>query len=202
MPDPTTDSAAQPTANGAGGTGEVNWKEEAETYKRRFTGSQQAQEKLRGELEALKGEKFDLSTKLTDAVGKLDTLTLEQKTVRDQAQAAAAEAAKLKTTNDRLSVILEFPQLAPLEGKQLLPDGTGEDLRKKLTDLSALMAGQSQAAARFEAAGATPPAPKGETPSADGLMQAMIAAQRKGDMGEYDRLYPQLLAAKRAAGKK
>jgi len=203
MPADDNNNAA---AAGAGATGQAaastatqpDWESDDNPYKKRFAGMQASYQKTHGELETLKGVKFDLEQQVTKVLGERDALSTQLVAANEAKDTATSELVVLKAAGDRQKLIIaEFPDLLQFEVQGLLPDGVGDELKTKLTAFKAAIDARGQAALADFRRGATPPPPDPATPkTSKELLQLAIAAQRAGKMDEYQTLYDQFIQAK------
>ena len=153
----------------------------------------------------------EVKTLLDSTVGELNT----EKVARTAAEAARAaeaaakvtaeaEARKAKADLERMQMIVnDFPQLLPFHKDGVLPEGTGEELKEKLTKFAShlqTMVGQKPAGNTnlAGAAGSTPPSPNGQpaggTVKAEDVKKQAFAAAAAGNKDEYKRLMDQYVS--------
>jgi len=159
--------------------------EDATLYKKRFSGLQGTYQRDKAkwhtaddtikEFEERAGLWEDERSKLTARVEELETSQVELDVT--------------KASLERLQIIAtEFPALLSLESDGLLPDAVGDDLREKLESMSEHLVKTGKKAIEQNLEGSVPRI-KGEDPSTiEELERARVAAFKKGDMEEYDRL--------------
>lgn len=189
--------AAAPTAES-----QVNWQNEAESYKRRFNGLQGTFQKTQDELERIKAAKFDLEQKLTAITGDHAAADIERKSLAEKFQAAETEAKALRAKTDRLQVLAtDYRDLLDFETKGLLPDGHGDELKTKLTAFREALTSRGQEAVAKLTTGATPPAPPQTVPTAPrDLLKLAQEAFGKGDMTGYTNYYNQYVTTSNKKG--
>lgn len=208
------EAAAGSTANGAGSTGEqpdykalyeqaqvklVDAAKTAEEWRSRHTGLQGKYQQEQGKWAKDVDELFKTKDQLQTISGEREALAVKAQTLEQQVQAKVSEAAQAATKANRLTMIAgEFPALLTLEAKGLLPDGEGDTLKAKLTELNAALLGNGQKAIQEFRNGESPKPPSGvvEGTSAAMLKQANEAL-KAGDQTKYDGLYDKYLALKR-----
>ncbi len=149
-----------------------------------------------------------LQTKYNDALAEVDTLTksakthqtgldgvqatLDEKTTALDALTISAAADKAKT--ERLNLIVtEFPDLAPLEAKEALPQADDLDsMRVKFTALSETMALSIESGVEDRIAGSTSQPRGKQTDNEDAkltdLKKQRVAAKNVGDWTLFDDL--------------
>lgn len=181
------------------GTGaQPDWKAIADEWKSRAIGyqkSMQNEQAARQNVEALAAaanqQITGLTTERDNAVKGLSTIKEDVDTKTTELDIANAEL-------ERMTMIAtEFPQLLPLIKEDALPDGTGDELRKKLTALAShvgVVQTQNNAA---HSQGATPPAPSSAIRDAKTVYAQALEAAKQNKTVEYNTLideYHKLLA--------
>ena len=165
-------------------------KKESNEWLSRFTGMQGKYQQEKKKWEEASGDLSGLPTKLTDLQTEKDDLQSKYDDTQTQLLATQTEKDIAELSLERKNIIFkEFPGLISFEGDGLLPDGTGEDLRTKLTAFNEKMTkiGGDQ----FEAllSGASPEKPKASEDDASSILNEALKAFREGDMTTYDTLY-------------
>lgn len=189
-PDSPTISAPVAAVSPAPVTEEVDWK-------KRFTGLQgtyqREQEKWKADTARIK--------ELEGLLAGLDTERNSLQAKVDELAPLPEKYAVLQAQHERFSIIAgEFPALITDERDGLLPTGSGDELRAKLTKIverrqaSVQDAGKAAAGKLLE--GAVPPTPSGVQPQgSEQLYKAALAALREGKTAEYKDLYDQYIKA-------
>jgi len=206
-PDPNlaAGNPPDPTANGAGSQGNqpgdlqakfdaaqaqittlTTQAAEAESWKNRFTG-------LQGTYQREQAKWTNDSGRISEFEKQIAALSDERTTLQTQIAELTpykAEVGTLKAQQERQKIIVgEFPDLFPFEVDGLLPDGTGDELRRKLTAMRTRLEASNSGALDKRLSGSVPPPPGGAPPSGpQELLKASLAAFKKGDMAEYQRL--------------
>lgn len=133
---------------------------------------------------------------LQEATGKTAAEQAKIIAERDALKKKEADlSASLGSTNaqlERLTMITtEFPELVPFIKDGLIPDGTGEDLKVKLTAFSSkiktLTNLSAEQIAKQIADGATPPPPP-DSSKKESLQGQAMTALKAGNIAEYNRL--------------
>jgi hypothetical protein len=209
MADETNTSAAE---TGAGGTGQaapapaaqpvVDWESPTNPYKSRFTG---LQGKYQSELQKWQAENaklFDVNEQLTKISGERDALATQFDAFKVKHGELEDAKGVLEEKLGRITTIAtEFPDLLAFEKDGLLPDGVGDDLKKKLEAFRGKLKDLGQAQAVQAITGASPTAPTPQPPkSSDELWNQAKAALAAGNIDEYHKLYDEYI--KLPGGKK
>lgn len=161
---------------------------DAEDYKKRFTGLQgtYSREQQKWQADAVRLKELD------EAMRSLDT---ERTTLKALLADIQPKHESLQSQYDRLHIIAtEFPSLLEFEKDGLLPGGTGDELRTKLSAFQNKLKTNEVAAVKSTMSGTAPATPKSEgqqTPK--DLLNQAVAAMRQGKMDEYNSLYSQYL---------
>jgi len=155
------------------------------------------QQKFQLEQDAHKATMTTLN-ELKEANGKVIT---DQTTILAERNALKEKEATLSTSLgtsnaqlERLTMITtDFPELIPFLKDKLLPEGTGDDLKGKLTAFSTtiktLTGLSAEQIAKQVIDGAVPPPPPPENnPKKDDLKTQAITALKAGNQPEYERL--------------
>ena len=194
----TPDQAALATGSAAAGTGgQTDWQAKAEEWQRRFTGLQATYQKAQTQLADAQGKVQDLTTAQTRITGEREAAVLEVDLHKKQAASYGGERDTLKGQLERLTVLSDFPALMPLERKQLLPAGNGEELRGRLTELMKTLTTQGLANTLPE--GATPPGPNPAKKDRSSLMAEVRKFQNEGNKAGYESAYDALMALDKPA---
>jgi hypothetical protein len=165
---------------------------EIATWQGRATGWQKS---YQTELDAHKLTKTTLD-QLQEANGKIVTEHTTTVAERDALKAKEVTlSADLGTKNvqlERLTLITtEFPELVPFIKDGLIPDGTGDELKGKLTAFSTKLMSMTNLSAeqlaKQKAEGVVPPPPP-ENPSKKGLNEQAMDALKAGKTEDYNRL--------------
>ena len=183
---------AQPTP--APGTGN-----DQEDWKGRAIGFQRLAQEKENRAKELAAQISDLSTKVVTFAQVIGAREAELADLKLK----EAELDVTKGSLERVTIIAsEYPELLPFLSKEedLLPDGSGDELRTKLSKfqekLGIVAAPQ---VTKKPAEGATPPPPTGS--GGDGtygsLMQEALNALSRGDQATYDQFYQKAIAASR-----
>jgi len=159
---------------------------EAADWKKRFTGLQGSYQR---EQQKWKTDTTRL-TELDSLVKGFDDERTSLKTQIDELLLAQGELEVLKASHERIGIIAkEFPDLLDMEADGLLPDDTGDDLRKKLTAMRTRLQAVGKTAIQDNLKGAVPPTTSGDAPKGkEELNKARIKAFTEGNIEEYERL--------------
>ncbi|CAG0936812.1 hypothetical protein TFLX_05704 [Thermoflexales bacterium] len=205
--DTTVDVTAGTTANGAVTTSQqpaVDWENDKNPYKEykaRFNGLQGKVQQLTNEHDGLKLKHGDLEEKHTKLTGEFEARGIELTNLTKKHDEATTSSKALQAKYERLqTVVTQFPDLAPFLGKDeasdLLPTGTGDELKTKLAAFREAMKQQGLSAAKDLIQGSTDGGATEQKPKAkEELLQLAIKAQRDGKMDEYDHYYSEYLKA-------
>lgn len=163
----------------------TEWQNRAIGWQQKYQLEQDAHKATANTLASLQEEKGKVDTAHTATVAERDALKEKEATL----------SASLGSTNaqlERLTMITtEFPELVPFIKDGLIPEGTGEDLKGKLTAFSTkiktLTNMSAEEIAKRTAEGALPPPPP-ETPHKDSLKEQAVIALKAGNVAEYNRL--------------
>jgi chromosome segregation ATPase len=174
---------------------------EIATWQSRATGWQKS---YQTELDAHKLTKTTLE-QLQEANTKIVTehtaIVEEHKALKEKETTLTADLGTKNTQLERLTMITtEFPELVPFLKDNLLPEGTGEELKGKLKVFSEKIMSMTNLSAeqiaRQTAEGATPPPPPPENnPKKGDLKEQAIAALKNGNQADYDRLMNEYYAS-------
>lgn len=178
---------------------------EAEEWKKRFAG--------------LQGKYQQEQNKWTESAAKMLEFDEQNKKLSGELEAIRAESAKaleekdvfhtdleLKSTElDRLKIIMkEFPHLIPLLGEKeeddVLPDGTGDELRGKLKTMSEKINTFKQGAKEEHRAGESPSNPPASVTGNEAKLRMAIDAMKAGNMAEYNKLYAEYIESSKSGG--
>jgi hypothetical protein len=163
----------------------TEWQGRAAGWQQKFQLEQDAHLKTTNTLKELQDANGKIVTEHTTTVAERDSLKEKETTL----------SASLGTTNaqlERLTLITtEFPELVPFIKDSLIPEGTGDELKGKLTAFSTkiktLTSLSAEQIAKQIADGATPPPPP-DNSHKESLKDQAIAALKAGNQPEYDRL--------------
>jgi hypothetical protein len=208
--DTTIDGAAQGTGQAASGTSTqpaVDWdsdKNPYKEYKARHSGLQGKYQQMTTEYDKFKLQHGDLEEKFTKLNGDFEARGIELTGLKTKYDEATTTGKALQAKYDRLQlVVTQFPDLASFLGADdktdLLPTGTGDELKAKLAAFRDAMKKQGAAAAKELVQGST--GGTGGTPaeqkpkSKEEFLQLAIKAQREGKLDEYDHYYNEFLKA-------
>lgn len=168
---------------------------ESNEWMTRFTGMQGKYQQEKKKWEESAG---DLS-KLPDQLSGLQTQFNDLQSMYDESQtqilALQTEKEIAEHSLERKNIIFkEFPGLIPFEADGLLPDGTGDEFREKLSAFNEKMTKIGGDAFEAIVAGSSPPQPKSsETLGTQEILNEALKSFREGDMETYDNLYGQYL---------
>jgi len=201
--DPILDNAAGVVATGTDVTlesvtvapatvAQPDFKGLANEWKTRSIGWQnkfQAEQEERKNIEKALKELQDKHSSVNDSN---NSLSEQLKTLQEKEATVTTELGTTNSKLDRLNMIsTEFPDLIPFLKDGLLPEGSGEELRGKLSAFSeriqTLTNLSAEELAKTVVKGATPPPPATPTGS-DSLFNQAKAALVGGNQVEYDRL--------------
>lgn len=217
-PDPAAVNPPDPTATGAGASGNLpddplkkaladltKAQAEATEWKNRFGGLQgkYQQEQSKWAESAAKMLEFDEQNKKLS--GELEALKVTSTKTFEEKDTLATDLDVKTAELDRLTIILrEFPHLAPLLGSKdeedALPDGTGDELRQKLTNLSGKIDLIKKGEREEHKSGGSPSNPPASLKGNEGLLKQAIDAMRAGKLEEYNNLYAQYLEQTKSPG--
>lgn len=204
IPDPAAPAPGNPAGTGGATDFEALYKQvqaslaeakkEAETWQGRFTGLQgkyQTDQKRWAEDSA---RVLELDTTLKTKTGDQEKTLLELEQVRKSLAEQTGKVDVVQTALDRLKLVTgEYPELLSFEHKGLLPAGTGDELKAKLTDFKAQLGDQIKGLYTGNVP-PPPPAPAGK-PSKEQLEKEMVAAGKANNWAKYEELRGQLYAA-------
>ena len=173
--------------------------QEAQQWRNRFTGLQNRYQADQKSWTDVAAQLEDTKTQMATLSSTREQLELERKNLAEELDKAKTEKEILAASLERTNIIVtKFPNLLPFLDDDLLPDGSGEELVKKLEKFSEKISGvQKPAQAKVDPSGSSlpnTPVSTGNTP-ADFLRQAN-AALKAGETKAYDNLYAQYLNAK------
>ena len=181
--DPNT--ALEPNANQGNGNQQLQsneWQGRAKGWQSKFTAEQLEHKNTMGLL-------TEAQQKIVDLTKELTTLQGQHTALSEKDQTTANELAKSNAKLERLTTIMGFPNLIPF--MDVLPEGSGEELKTKLTafneKLSTLTGLSAEQQAKALSSGVTPPPPS-EPPDDNNYFKQAQAALMKGDSAEYNRL--------------
>lgn len=192
------------TASGAPATvPQPDWESDSNPYKQfkefeaRFKGMQAEYGRLQGEHKTLAGTYSTLEEQFKAAVGQRESLSLEHDKLKGEHAKATDELTSLRAQFERTRLVLsEFPDLAQLEARGLLPTGQGDDLKKKLAEFRDTLKGMSSQQAAQIVVGGTPQPPNPQQPkTADALRKSAEALQLQGKHAEADEVWDQYFKA-------
>ncbi len=167
------------------------WQGRAKGWQSKFTAEQSEHLNTKNLLTAAQQKNADLLQELTSAKE-------QQTALSEKNQTAETELAKSNAQLERLNTIMGFPNLIPFI--DVLPEGSGEELKTKLTafneKLTTLTGLSAEQQAKALVDGATPPPPPEKKDDNDYFKQAQ-AALMKGDTVEYNRLMDEHMKAKK-----
>lgn len=205
--DNTADGAAPGTGQAAPGTSNhpaIDWESNDNPYKEfkaRHAGLQGKYQQMTNEYDKFKLQHGDLEEQHTKLTGDFEARSVELTSLKTRYDEATAGSKALQAKYDRLQmVVTQFPDLASFLGADdktdLLPTGTGDELKAKLTAFRDAMKKQGAAAAKELVQGATGGTPSEQKPkSKEEFLQLAIKAQREGKLDEYDHYYNEFLKA-------
>lgn len=163
----------------------TEWQNRAIGWQQKHQLEQDAHKNTAIELKKLQDANTKVVTDQTAVIAERDALKEKETTL----------SASLGSTNaqlERLTMITtDFPELVPFIKDRLIPDGTGEDLKVKLTAFSTkiktLTNLSAEQIAKQVAEGATPPPPP-DNSKKESFKDQAITALKAGNMTEYNRL--------------
>jgi hypothetical protein len=178
-------AASEPNANQGNNTQQLQsneWQGRAKGWQSKFTAEQTEHLNTKNLL-------TDAQQKIADLTKEFTTLQGQHTTLSEKDKTTANELAKSNTQLERLNTIMGFPNLIPF--MDVLPEGSGEELKTKLTafneKLTTLTGLSAEQQAKALKDGVTPPPPSEKEEGNDYFKQAQ-AALMKGDSAEYNRL--------------
>jgi SMC interacting uncharacterized protein involved in chromosome segregation len=172
-----------------------DWESPTNPYKSRFTG---LQGKYQSELQKWQAE----NTKLFDVTEQLSKLNGERDSLATQFDAFKVKHGELESAKGVLeeqygrlrTIATEFPDLLVFEKDSLLPDGTGDELKKKLEAFRGKLKDLGQAQAVQAITGASPTAPTPQAPKSSlDLWNQAKQALAEGRIDEYHKLYDEYI---------
>ena len=171
-------------------------KADAAEWQRRFAGLQSKYQQEQGKWVEASAKLLDYDTQLRAVTGELEALKTTNNTFAEEKDTFQTELETTKGELERLRIITkEFPHLVPLLGEKeeddVLPDGSGDELRAKLKTLSGRLDTLKKGAVTESVSGASPSNPPPSIKGGESLLKQAIDAMRKGDAAEYDKLYTQ-----------
>jgi hypothetical protein len=202
MSDQTNTSAADA---GAGGTSQaapapaaqpvIDWESPQNPYKTRFTGLQGKHQQEQQKWQAESAKLFDVTEQLTKLSGEKDSLAAQFDTFKVKHGDLEDAKGVLEEQLGRLKTIAtEYPDLLAFEKDGLLPDGTGDELKAKLTAFRGKLKDMGQQQAVQAIAGASPTAPTPSQPkSSTDLWNQAKQALTEGKIEEYHKLYEEYI---------
>lgn len=202
--DPAADPAATSPSPAAGvpATQPVDWESDLNPWKKRSAGWQTEKDKVAAKFTDAQLELAKQAEAAKAAQAAQQTLAAQLEELTKQHTDVSGKYGETATKLARLEVLLNYPELLPLEQKGLLPAGSGDDLKAKLDAFRAEIGAMGKQATVAALQGATPPAPAGATPrTPEELMKAALTALREGKKKEYDDLSTQYYAALAASKK-
>lgn len=170
--------------------------EQVAEWQKRFGGLQGRFQQEQAKVLNANAKLMDTEALLTAALGEKEALALTGKKLETDLAAALTKQTETQAATARLQLIaLEFPALLSFEKDGLLPAGSGDELKAKLTTFAARVG--TQAAANATAAaqplGATPAVPASVAPTQASLMSQLLAARNAGDMPAYEKIRTELV---------
>jgi hypothetical protein len=166
---------------------------DAVEWQRRFAGLQgkYQQEQEKWAQTAAKLLEVDESSK--KVVGEFEALKVEHSKTAEEKDTYFTELELKKAELERVSIVTkEFPQLVPLLQDDVLPDGTGDELRGKLKILAERIESIKKGEFATNLAGASPESPPQGIPKGiDAIRLQMMTAMREGRMDDYNKFYAQ-----------
>jgi hypothetical protein len=180
----------------------------SEEWHKRAIGWQQTYNDLKAKYDSDTSRLTVLDDEYKSTVAKLAEHENAVGVLRSELDQTKADLSNKSTKLERQEMIIrEFPQLLPFMGSKkedgtlepdVLPDGTGDELRSKLNTFSSRVQIYGAAGAQMNLAGSSPGAPSGNKPDAVGdAWQKVLSAVRSGDTKEYDEAYSAFIAAKK-----
>lgn len=170
---------------------------ESNEWKGRFTG-------LQGKYQQEQTKWTSDAAALQEAIGQKTAVLQEKTTVegllgttKEQLDAANSELEIHKNMVARYNIIVsDFPDLLPF--LDILPDGSGDELKGRLTTFRERMSLYGTGKVAEFKKGAAPPAPQAAETSEEGLLKQLTAASKSGDLNLYNQIYDQLTALRLA----
>ena len=166
---------------------------ESMEWQKRFAGLQgkYQQEQEKWAQTAAKLLEVDESSK--KVVGEFEALKVEHSKTAEEKDTYFTELELKKAELERVSIVTkEFPQLVPLLQDDVLPDGTGDELRGKLKILAERIESIKKGEFATNLAGASPASPpQGLPKGTDAIKLQMMTAMREGRMDDYNKFYAQ-----------
>lgn len=171
-------------------------------WQNRFTGLQREYQKDHDTVSQQATKIFDLTKALETKSGEFETLNIAHTKTKEEHDTRLTEYDVLKAQNERMMVIVQkFPTLIPYlsaksedgnEVVDLLPDGTGPELEKKLAIFAnqVAKAGADDKSKNFMV---TPPPPNNQTRTAEVVQAEYMEALSKGDVALYNKLVDEYL---------
>ena len=174
----------------------VDWESDLNPWKKRSAGWQAEKDKAAAKLTDAQLELTRLASANLTTGSEKNALASQLEEITKQHTDVSGKYGEAATKLARLEVLLDYPELLPLEKKGLLPAGAGDELKAKLDAFRAEVGAMGKQATVAALQGATPPAPAGAIPrSPEELMKAALAALKDGNKKEYDDLSNQYYAA-------
>jgi len=170
--------------------------EQVAEWQKRFGGLQGRFQQEQTKVLNAQAKLMDTEALLTAAVGDKEALALEKtKLEKDLADLAAKQAESAAATARLQLIALEFPALLSFEKDGLLPAGSGDELKAKLTTFTTRIGTQAAAAATAAAlpVGATTALPAAVNPTQSTLMSQLVAARKAGNDAEYEKARAELI---------
>jgi len=134
-----------------------------------------------------------------DLSGKFEALNLNFTKTTEELTTKSKTLADIEAEHARLKIIsTEYPELLGFYRDELLPPGTGDELREKLKKFSTQYASAAKSqqdadlSKKLENSSPPPPDPKGVRTTAIVWAEAQAAA-KKNDKTEYDKLYDEFV---------
>ena len=170
-------------------------KEESKNWRDRFTGMQGKYQQEKEKWEKAMGNQAGLPDQLAKVQADYDKLQSDHAMTLDQVLALETEKEVAEHALERKNIIFkDFPGLIAFEADGLLPDGTGDELKTKLTAFSEKMTKIGGDAFEAIIAGSSPPSPtSSEVLGEDQALDGALKAFREGDMEAYNKLYGQAI---------
>lgn len=164
---------------------------QVEEWKSRFGGLQRSHSALQTEHLNAQGTIQTLKDQITTITGEKESIELLNDRLEKDLAGVLGTKTDLEGKLSRTQLIaLEFPALLSFEKDGLLPPGTGDELKTKLTAFSSKLGAQGEA--NQLPLGQTPPGPTPISPTHATLMSQLIAARNNGDMAAYDKVRAEL----------
>jgi chromosome segregation ATPase len=173
----------------AGASSQPDWKALAEEWKSRAIGFQKAMQNEQAARQSLEQQAQLASQQITGLTTEREKAVTDLTQFKEQAETKSTELEIANSMLERVTLVAtEFPQLLPLLKEDALPDGTGDELRKKLVALAALTGGAQTQAKQEKDRGATPPAPSSAVRDAKTVYAQAMEAAKQNKPAEYDSL--------------